>query len=346
MAQRDLAADLQRWARGHYQGTALVTGVVRMPGHSGISYGFDVTVEGAGRPDRLVVRLAPAGARLVDSTDVVRQVPVLAAMARVGVPVPRVRWWGDEERWFGVPYLIVDLVPGRTLPDVFDPTAPGPTGVDVGAMFAGAVDALVAVHSPEALAAIRSRPEPRAAGWSSTRTLVGEIDMWVPVLDKAQDRSWIAPALDLRHRLLATAPPDPDPRVVHGDFYSNNWLFDGSRLSAVLDWENAGVGAAGIDLGWLCVIYDPACWGPARVGGWAWTPPVETLLGRYEHTSGRAPEHPSWYQALAAYRLACITANGLRLHRTGRHPDPIWEIFGAAFPYMVDHANRLLRRTA
>jgi hypothetical protein len=34
-----------------------------------------------------------------------------------------VRWWGEDERWFGVPYLIVDYVPGATLGDVFRDTS-------------------------------------------------------------------------------------------------------------------------------------------------------------------------------------------------------------------------------
>jgi aminoglycoside phosphotransferase (APT) family kinase protein len=344
VAQRDLPGDLRRWAHAHYGTAAEVATVVRMPGHSGISYGFEVVLGGpGGARERLVIRLAPPGVRRVDSTDVVRIVPVLRAMARAGVAVPRLRWWADDERWFGVSYLIVDWVAGATLPDVFDPAAAQPGIADVGALFAQAVDALAAIHGSDALAALRADPSPREGGWSRVRTLVDELDLWVPVLEKAQDPSWVDAGLALRRRLMATAPPDPAPGVVHGDFYSNNWLFDGNRLSAVLDWENAGVGAPAIDIGWLCVIHEPACWGPARGQGWSWAPSVDTLLAHYERASGRALEHPGWYRALGAYRMACITANGLRLHRTGRHPDAIWEIFGDAFDHLIDHAEALLR---
>ena len=344
MAPRDLHEDLRRWARARYGATAEVPTVVRMPGHSGISYGFEVVgpdLVGGGL--RLVIRLAPPGVRRVDSTDVVRMVAVLRAMGRAGVAVPPVRDWGDDERWFGVSYLVVDWVAGATLPDVFDRQAGPPAGGGVDSRFALAVDALVAIHRPEALAALRLDPSPRAAGWSRVRTLVDELDRWVPVLEKAQDPSWVDAGLALRRRLMATAPPDPAPGVVHGDFYSNNWLFDGDRLSAVLDWENAGVGAPAIDLGWLCVIHDPACWGPARGEAGRWAPSVDTLLARYERASGRPPEHTGWYRALGAYRMACIAANGLRLHRTGRHRDAIWEVFGDAFDHLIAQAGALLR---
>jgi aminoglycoside phosphotransferase (APT) family kinase protein len=342
---RDLSDDLQRWARAHCGEQAQVRAVARLPGHAGISFRFDVV--GSGRPgalERLVIRLAPARARRVASTDVVRQVAVLRAMAAVGVPVPRVRWWGDDARWFGVSYLVVDHVEGVTLPDVFDPAAAAPAAPDVSVLFDHAVDVLAAIHGPEALAALRRHPEPRPEGWSTSRSLAAEIDMWMPVVAKAEDRSWVDAAGALRRRLLASAPGDPEPRVVHGDFYCNNWLVDKARVTAVLDWENASVGAPLLDVGWLCMIHDPACWGRARTGCWAWLPPVETILSRYEGASGRTPEHPSWYEALAAYRMACIAANGLRLHRSGRHPDPIWEVFGNAFGSLIARGDALLGR--
>jgi len=38
---------------------------------------------------------------------------------------------------------------------------------------------------------------------------------------------------------------------VHGDLWCGNTLWDDGRLTAVLDWDCAGVGPAGIDLGSL-----------------------------------------------------------------------------------------------
>jgi aminoglycoside phosphotransferase (APT) family kinase protein len=49
----------------------------------------------------------------------------------------------------------------------------------------------------------------------------------------------------------ATRPDDDRPGLVHGDLWSGNMLWHDGRLTAVLDWDCAGVGPAGIDLGSL-----------------------------------------------------------------------------------------------
>ena len=137
-----------------------------MPGNAGISFGFDVATP-AGRQDepiveRLVIRVPPAGVRQQGNTDVLRKVPLLQALAAEGVPVPAVRWWGADEQWFGVPYLVVECLPGRSLnifaPDrsSFDLSAAG-----VRSLFSQAVDALVATH--------RVDWRTRLAGWDGPR---------------------------------------------------------------------------------------------------------------------------------------------------------------------------------
>ncbi|HEX6450065.1 MAG TPA: aminoglycoside phosphotransferase family protein [Trebonia sp.] len=51
---------------------------------------------------------------------------------------------------------------------------------------------------------------------------------------------------------VAAARPESDyAGLVHGDLWYGNTLWDDGRLTAVLDWDCAGVGPAGIDLGSL-----------------------------------------------------------------------------------------------
>ena len=49
--------------------------------------------------------------------------------------------------------------------------------------------------------------------------------------------------------VAATRPDDDRFGLVHGDLWYGNTLWDDGRLTAVLDWDCAGVGPAGIDLG-------------------------------------------------------------------------------------------------
>jgi aminoglycoside phosphotransferase (APT) family kinase protein len=49
--------------------------------------------------------------------------------------------------------------------------------------------------------------------------------------------------------------PRPFPlRVVHGDFNPSNFLYEGGRVTALIDWENTHVGDPREDLGWLALM--------------------------------------------------------------------------------------------
>jgi aminoglycoside phosphotransferase (APT) family kinase protein len=326
--RHDLVASgdlLQRWTVAHYGPSARVEGVSAMPGHAGISFGFDV-VHGSSR-DALVVRVPPAGVRRSGNTDVLRQVPVLRAAAAGGVPVAAVRWFSDDERWFGVPYLMVDRLPGGSL-DCWSPISVDES--DVRSVFTAAAAALAAIHElgPSAL-----------AGWGSPRSLREEIAFWEPVLAKGSNEAWRVQALGLRDRLLESIPPEPEPALVHGDFYSNNWVSSGPELLAVVDWEIAFLGPPLLDVAWLCMLYDPAGWRGARREWMGWAPSAEEIVGAYEAATGRAMQHLGWYRGLAAWRMAAITAMNHRLHVEGRRVDPTWDLIAESFESMVGAAT-------
>jgi len=331
--RHDLTASqvlLQRWACEHHGADAVVEAVRAMPGHAGISLGFDV-VHAGGR-DPLVVRVPPAGVRRSGNTDVLRQVPVLRAARANGVPVAEVRWFGDDERWFGVPYLMVERLPGGSTLDCWEPIQPDPS--DVSAVFDQGVEALAAIHS------IPWREQ--LTGWCAPRDLRTEIDFWLPILAKATNPDWQERAHRLRERLLERMPPEPEPAVVHGDFYSNNWVCAGDRLLAVVDWEIAFIGSPMLDVAWLCMIYDPASWGPTRRAWMSWAPTPDEILRRYEQAVGRPVEHLGWYRGLAAWRMGCITALNHRLHVEGRHVDPTWDLIVDSFDAMLDSGEGLV----
>jgi aminoglycoside phosphotransferase (APT) family kinase protein len=318
---------LQRWTSHHVGPDAAVIAVERMPGHSSVTIAFDVVADR--RVERLVLRVVPPAVPRRGSTDVLRQVPLLNLMAARSVPVPSLRWWSHDRRWFGVEYLIVDRVPGATLGDVFsDDGAPRPAA-DPGALYGQAIDALRAIHAPDGQQALH--------GWGEPLSLSEEVDRWEVLLRRADDPAWVRIGLRLRDRLRASMPDESQCGVVHGDFYSNNWMFDGVRLTAVLDWESAFLGPQLLDLGWTCMMIDPPSWAPARRPDLRWTPPVDDLIARY----GAPRADMRWYRALAAYRMVALTAHYLRLHRNGRRPDAVWEIIAESVPPMLDRAAEL-----
>ena len=69
--------------------------------------------------------------------------------------------------------------------------------------------------------------------------------------------SQVRPALDYCLAWLdANAPATQQVALVHGDFRTGNYMVEGTRLSAILDWEFTHWGDPHEDIGWLCA----RCW--------------------------------------------------------------------------------------
>lgn len=69
--------------------------------------------------------------------------------------------------------------------------------------------------------------------------------------DELRARAQPQPLLAAAQERVATIMPDDPVGFVHGDLWSGNTLWRGGELAAVIDWDCAGRGAAGIDLGSL-----------------------------------------------------------------------------------------------
>jgi aminoglycoside phosphotransferase (APT) family kinase protein len=90
--------------------------------------------------------------------------------------------------------------------------------------------------------------------------------------------------------VAATRPEDGRLGLVHGDLWYGNTLWDNGRLTAVLDWDCAGVGPAGIDLGSLRC--DAAwCHGVEA---------AEDILRGWEAEAGRPASDVPYWDAVAA----------------------------------------------
>jgi aminoglycoside phosphotransferase (APT) family kinase protein len=90
--------------------------------------------------------------------------------------------------------------------------------------------------------------------------------------------------------VAATGPEEGQVGLVHGDLWYGNTLWDDGRLTAVLDWDCAGVGPAGIDLGSL------------RCDA-AWCHGVEAaehILRGWEAEAGRPASDVPYWDAVAA----------------------------------------------
>ncbi len=331
-----LQHQLQAFAIEHYGKGAIVDQVEVMPGHAGLSFGFDVAYQEEGQPCResLVMRLPPKGVRQSGNTDVLRQAPLLQTLKRNKVPVPGVRWYGSDLRWFEVPYIMVYRLPGRIFnawePDSsFDLNPPA-----VAHLYHQVIRALSQVHQLDW--------QKELAGWEEPLSLEAEIRRWDPILAKAAEPQWITQGQEVRELLLERQPKNPRMGLFHGDFQGSNFLFDGDTLVAVLDWEISGIGGQLLDLGWLLVFTDHESWDSVHRRLIPSLPTAEELIALYEEGTQRKAQDVAWYRALAGYRFGVIGCFNVMLHRRGKRHDPEWEKIAPSVPVLFSRAKKML----
>ena len=334
-----LTQQLQEFCLTHYGQEAVVSQVEAMPGHAGLSFGFTVAYQQDGQPDQesLVMRIPPKGVRQSGNTDVLRQAPLLRTLKKNGVSVPTVRWAGDDLRWFEVPYLIVERLPGRTF-HVWEPDQSFECSAQaIAPLYEQGVQALVQVHQLDW--------KTELAGWEELRSLEQEIHFWDPILAKAAEPEWITWGEEVRELLLTHQPTDPPMGLFHGDYQGTNLLFDkrsdGEKLVALLDWEISGISGHLLDLGWLLVFIDPESWDSERRPITV-TPPIEDLVALYEDGMQRTVPDIKWYRALAGYRFGAISCFNVMLHRRGKRHDPEWELIAPSVKTLFGRAKELL----
>ncbi len=306
---------------------ATVTDVETMQGHAGFSFGFTATAKGESRS--YVLRLPPPNVRRAGTADVIRQARVIHTLRETDVPVAEVIWSGEDERWFGAPYFIVNKFEGDVLRNAWGQSLSAERMRPVAAQ---AMRALASLHLLDWREYVPDDGPPLE--------LEPDVTRWDRFYERSGDMELVALAPVVRENLLERLPDAPRIGVFHGDFQWSNVLysFDG-KLQAVIDWELWGVGATLNDLGWVITFADAPAW---KHGLRHQLPPPDALIADYIETYGRDPGDIAWYRALAAYKFAIISGFNLYLHRTGKRPDESWEDTALSAPFLLRRALDLL----
>ena len=269
--------------------------------------------------------------RLKGNTDVYRQAPLLRALHGAGIPVPDVPWAFEHNDWLELPFIIMERLPG----DVFFAWDPAPS-----------FDRSKAAAEPLWEQCVRALPplhqfdwRTRLPGWEEPESLETQIRRWERIYAQALDPAWITAAETCEQALLDSLPDGEPLGLFHGDFQPGNILYRDGRLTGIIDWELAGIGAHLLDLGWLMMSADETNWPES------WRPihPLDPTQIRqiYESEMGQRLDVIPWYQALAGYRLGCIACLNVKLHRKGQRHDPVWEKIALCVLPMFEHARNL-----
>ena len=136
-----------------------------------------------------------------------------------------------------------------------------------------------------AAASLHAVPVPPAAGLQRrVRTVAG--------VDFAALRAEQEPyeLLERASDAIGDAVPDEPDGLVHGDLWQGNVMWDGYRIVALIDWDCAGFGAAGVDLGSL------RCDAATAFGSNA----ADDVLAGWEAAAGRPASHVAYWDVVAA----------------------------------------------
>ncbi|MGO9264822.1 MAG: phosphotransferase family protein [Candidatus Binataceae bacterium] len=313
---------------------AAVSALTALPGHAGQSYGFALEHNEGDRriSERLVLRIAPEGVRIAGTADVMRQARIMASLADTAVPVPSIKWLGDEPEWFGRPYFVAAFVTG-------DKLALGEHE------FSASEQSRLARLTIATLAALHAVPwEPRRAVWGEPFALADEMAR----LDTLLDRPTLEPAMVgraplLREKMRASLPSTPRIGCVHGDLNWTNCLYENGALRAVIDWELAQIGAVLIDLGWICLFSDRLTWVNQDLIPRHAPEPDELVAIYREYANAPVSDaDAAWFRAFACYRFGVITAFNVMLHRRGKRHDPMWEDIALTGPRFFERGLELL----
>ncbi|TCK22819.1 phosphotransferase family protein [Pseudonocardia endophytica] len=196
--------------------------------------------------ERIVLRAQERVDDQLLSLDGAAQFHLLRDVVAHGVPAPPALFFEPDPDILGLPFLATAGLPGAAVVpwssagrEFLARAGRGPAGAQL-------LDILVGVHSVPVdgenvvrAVGLPSSDSGRATLKRLRSAVEGNVVQAEPILTDAL--GW----------LDANLPPCPEPTLVHGDFRAGNLLFEGERISGLLDWEFAQVGDPARDLAWF-----------------------------------------------------------------------------------------------
>lgn len=278
--------------------------------------------------ERIVVKVAPPGLPPVRNRDVLRQARLLRRLGeRTALPVPRVLFEvpGDP------PFFAMSFVDGESMEPILDPGEPPPTPL-LATRWRRLAALLAELH--------RTRAEELAPEEAATVDLGAEVRRWARALESVP--SQMRPgAEECAAALLADLPTPDRPAVLHGDFRLGNTLCRGGDIAAVIDWEIWSVGDPRVDLAWTRTFTHPDRL-PTAVRAVEGLPDAAEVQAIYEGAAGSYVTEMTWFDALARFKQAAVTALIVKHNARRAVPDPFLAGTEPAVARSIDDARRLL----
>lgn len=236
------------------------------------------------------------------------------------VPVPRALFLEREFEWLERPFFVMEEVEGCTAGSILASDPYGPHRQKIGEQF---FSILGAIAKRDAMTSDLAKHVPVVKAEEAWKI---ELAKWEKVVD--EDELEPQPIVRSAIRWMRRNPPPPAQKVsiVHGDYRTGNFLFDGTgRIRAILDWEMAHLGDPLEDLGWAL---DPL-WSSDRAhpGGML---KREDAIAIWEKASGLKadPKALAWWSMFASFKGAAIWISSAKEFQAGANTDPVMAFSG------------------
>lgn len=234
-------------------------------------------------------------------SDIGQEVAVLQRLVgqHPELPVPAPLGADVDGRVMGFPCAVYERLPGTASATTFLNETDAAVGHHLTVQLAAAAAALHA--DVGRLGAV--------TGIVETSSGVSELEQWRRRY--RDNRAEAEPVLGWIFDWLEENLPRPErPCLVHGDLRPGNFLFEGGRLTGLLDWEMCHLGHPAEDIAWLYRSF----WSPARYCELA------EFLEHYHAAGGASLScsemHP--YQVFAEAKFATISLQASHVFHSGR----------------------------
>lgn len=238
-----------------------VSGFEPIPGgYSRETYRFDAVVRSSAGDEHhpLILRKdPPPEVSILQTSREIEHDLIEALRMHTNLPIGRSLGHEMDPERFGEPAMVIQRMHGKSqTSDLFHE---GPDHDQADDVMRHLCEVLVELHSVDVskIDPHGRLADPRGVGVDASTWdtyIDSTIDYYVESYPTMEFDPFVSTILDL-FLTLRREKPRPLPLVlVHGDFNPANFLYEGGRVTALIDWENARIGDPREDLGWMTTM--------------------------------------------------------------------------------------------
>lgn len=322
---------------GRQVGHAVTVGrIKRFPvGFSWLTFAVPVAgLKGPGDTQELILRLGPDDG-LFAPYSAGPQVMAMQSLEGSAVPLPRAFWSSDDPAILGAPFMFCEKVSGYAVVPWVSATEPPLDEAYRRGLGTDFIDALAALHR------VRWQDKPIAAladGITADNAAQRNVELYKGLIERWAMRPYPLAEWGIRW-LKHHNPVAPRVTIVHGDYRTGNFLEQGGRITAILDWELVHLGDPHEDLAWVSM--------PMYMGGSKFLCRLcepEWFYERYAEQSGIAVSMASvrYYQVFSLLKLAATHMAAARCFEEGRFNDMRMPAMGSQIATCLRQMDKLI----